>query len=220
MVEPGEYDVRCAEYYRGSAPGPSVRIRAGDPPIRVKRPKLTRRGVAGTVVEGGRPVRGAWVRIYCRPEEGYLTPGDAYRLNAVTGEDGAFRFFGMDHGIERVILVARGETFSFARSAEIIIPAEGVAEGAVVEPVPGADLEIRVKNSDGAPARHATVCLRDDGVPPLEIEEYAKWDGVLLLPRLPPGDYQVEAEMRHVTARTSLSWPIGGGGPLEITLPR
>jgi hypothetical protein len=102
------------------------------------------------------------------------------------------------------------------------IPEQGTIDGIVVEPVPGEDLELRVREADGRPVGDAPVFLRGGGFPPVELEERTDDDGALRFSQLPPGEYDIEivpwSPGRARVTRRRLSWQ-AGPGPIEIVLP-
>jgi hypothetical protein len=55
-------------------------------------------------------------------------------------------------------------------------------------------------------------------LPPVEIDDYSDWEGIFLLPQLPPGRYRLDVEAGGRSIRTTVDWR-SGTGPLELTFP-
>ena len=134
---------------------PTAGVRPGDPPVEIHLGPPPRRSILGKVLFDGKPIESAHVKCWRLPEGRYIQGYSGVTTDAV----GAFELPGVD--ADRVILVAQSPDFAFARSGEVQVPSEGTAEGVVVLPVPGADLELKVKDKEGRPVADARVDLLD-----------------------------------------------------------
>jgi hypothetical protein len=135
---------------------------------------------------------------------------------AVTDAAGAFELpLG---GADEFVVVAQAPGFVFASSPVLRGGGDGDIDDVVIAPLPGVDLELRVKDAAGKPVAGALVKLTGVTEPRIHASAVAGESGVCIFRRVPPGELRLGAARRSEprTGKTVL-WDFGME-PVEITI--